>query len=45
MCANAGVKLIYLQSYSPDLNQIEEFFVEPKLCIKHNWNYYEEDPD
>lgn len=26
MCADAGLKLIYLPPYSPDLNPIEEFF-------------------
>lgn len=26
MCADAGVKLVYLPPYSPDLNPIEEFF-------------------
>jgi transposase len=26
MCANAGVKLMYLPPCSPDLNSIEEFF-------------------
>jgi transposase len=25
MCAEAGVKLLYLPPYSPDLNPIEEF--------------------
>ena len=45
MCANAGVKLIYLPPYSPDLNPIEEFFSELKAFIKRNWSYFEEDPD
>jgi hypothetical protein len=27
MCAEAGVKLVYLSPYSPDLNPIEEFSV------------------
>lgn len=30
MCAEAGVKLVYLPPYSPDLNPIEEFFAEFK---------------
>jgi transposase len=30
MCADAGVKLVYLPPYSPDLNPIEEFFAELK---------------
>jgi transposase len=40
-----GVKLIYLLPYSPELNPIEEFFAELKAFIKHNWGYYEADPD
>lgn len=34
MCTEAGVKLIYLPPYSPDLNPIEEFFAELKAFIK-----------
>jgi transposase len=34
MCRDAGVKLVYLLPYSPDLNLIEEFFVELKAFIK-----------
>jgi hypothetical protein len=30
LCANAGVKLLYLPPYSPDFNPIEEFFAELK---------------
>lgn len=45
LCADAGVKLIYLPPYSPDLNPIEEFFAELKSFIKRNWIYYEVDPD
>lgn len=45
MCADAGVKLVYLPPYSPDLNPIEEFFAELKGFIRRNWRYYEEDPD
>lgn len=45
MCADAGVKLVYLPPYSPDLNPIEEFFAELKSFIKRNWSYYEVDPD
>lgn len=36
MCADAGVKLIYLPPYSPDLNPIEEFFAELKSFIQRN---------
>jgi transposase len=47
MCANAGVKLVYLPPYSPDLNPIEEFFAELKKRIKRNWRWYKvsEEPD
>jgi transposase len=44
MCADAGVKLVYLPPYSPGLNPIEEFFAELKGFIRRNWSYYE-DPD
>ena len=40
MCANAGVKLVYLPPYSLDLNP--EFFAELKSFIRHNWSYYTE---
>lgn len=45
MCADAGVKLVHLPPYSPDLNPIEEFFAELKGFIKCNWSYYEKYPD
>lgn len=44
MCADAGVKLVYLPPYSPDLNPIEEFFAELKGFIRRSWSYYTEDP-
>jgi transposase len=44
ICFDAGVKLLYLPPYSPDLNPIEEFFAELKGYIKKNWSLYEEDP-
>lgn len=44
MCADAGVKLVYLPPCSPDLNTIEEFFAELKSFIKRNWSYYEVNP-
>ena len=44
MCHAAGVKLLYLPPYSPDLNPIEEFFAELKAFIKKNWTVYEENP-
>ncbi|KAI1829276.1 hypothetical protein DTO006G1_9806 [Penicillium roqueforti] len=45
MCVDAGVKLVYLPPYSPDLNPIEELFDELKAFIKRNWSCYEVDPD
>lgn len=33
ICLSAGVKLVYLPPYSPDLNPIEEFFAELKAFI------------
>ena len=45
MCIRAGVKLVYLPPYSPDLNPIEEFFAELKSFIKRNWKSYEDDPN
>jgi transposase len=45
MCSDAGVKLVYLPPYSPDLNPIEEFFAELKAFIKRSWHFYEENPD
>jgi transposase len=44
MCHDAGVKLVYLPPYSPDLNPIEEFFAELKSFIKRHWKIYEADP-
>jgi transposase len=44
MCSDAGVKLVYLPPYSPDLNPMEEFFSELKAFIKRNWRIYEQAP-
>lgn len=44
MCLDAGVKLLYLPPYSPDLNPIEEFFAELKAFIKKHWHEYEDSP-
>jgi len=41
MCYEAGVKLVFLPLYSPDLNPIEGFFAELKVFIKRNWQVYE----
>jgi transposase len=40
MCEEAGVILIYLPPYSPDLNQIEEFFAELKSFMKKHWSSF-----
>lgn len=45
MCTDAGVKLVYLPPYSPDLNPIEEFFSDLKAFIRRNFFRYAEDPD
>ncbi|OQD68577.1 hypothetical protein PENANT_c109G00802 [Penicillium antarcticum] len=45
MCIEAGVKLVYLPPYSPDLNPIEEFFSELKAYIRRNFVRYEEHPE
>jgi transposase len=44
MCREAGVKLLYLLPYLPDLNPIEEFFAELKAFIKKQWHEFENDP-
>ena len=44
MYTAAGVKLLYLPPYSPDLNPIEEFFAELKMFIKRNCTIYEQNP-
>jgi transposase len=40
MCSEAGVELLHLPPYSPDLNHIEEFFAELKAFIKQSWKIY-----
>ncbi|KAI2880156.1 hypothetical protein CBS76997_11432 [Aspergillus niger] len=45
MCSDAGVKLLYLPPYSPDLNSIEEMFAELKAFIKRNWKVFKEDSE
>lgn len=41
MCADAGLKMLYLPPYSPDFNPIEEFFSELKAFIQRHWQKYE----
>ena len=45
MCREAGIKLVYLPPYSPDLNPVEEFFAELKAYVKENWAMYQEGPE
>jgi transposase len=45
MCSQAGVKLVYLPPYSPDLNPIEELFAELKAFIRRDWQSYEDNPE
>jgi transposase len=45
MCDEAGVKLLYLPPYSPDLNPVEEWFAQLKAFIKKNFHLYVENPD
>lgn len=45
MCWDAGVKLMYLPPYSPDLNPIEEFFSELKAFIRRHWGIYEDNTE
>ncbi|RFU72915.1 transposase [Trichoderma arundinaceum] len=42
LCEDAGVVLLYLPPYSPDLNPIEEFFGELKRYIQEVWDEFEE---
>jgi transposase len=44
MYNKAKVKLVYLLSYLPNLNLIEEFFAKLKAFIKRNWQNFEQDP-
>ena len=37
MCAEAGIRLEYLPSYSPDYNPIEEAFAEMKAWMRKNY--------
>jgi hypothetical protein len=45
MCSDAGVALLYLPPYSPDLNPIELFFGRLKTFIKRDWQRYEMCPE
>jgi transposase len=45
ICCNAGVKLMYLPPYSPNLNPIKEFFAELKAFIRTNWHTFEDAPE
>lgn len=43
MCANVGVKLVYLLLYLPNLNLIKEFLAKLKAFIKSSWSSFKED--
>ena len=45
MYSIARVKLIYLPPYSPNLNIIEELFLELKAFIRRYWQSYEDNPN
>jgi transposase len=45
LCHKAGVKLVYLPPYSPDLNPIKEFFAKLKRFIKKHWQEFENYPE
>jgi hypothetical protein len=45
LCLDAGVKLIYLTPYLPELNPIEGFFSELKSFIRRHWGYYQDNPE
>jgi transposase len=36
-CSKAGIKLLFLPPYSPELNPIEVFFAELKAFVRRNW--------
>ena len=38
MCEAAGVKLLPLAPYLPDMNLIKELFAELKDCVKNRWD-------
>jgi transposase len=44
LCLCAGVKLVFLPPYSPDLNSIEEFVGDLKRFIRWNLMEYESNP-
>lgn len=45
MCDDAGVKLLFLAPYSPNLNPIEELFAEYKADVKKDWPNYDPNQD
>lgn len=38
MCDKAGVRLEMTALYIPDMNPIEEYFAEIKVCVKSRWD-------
>lgn len=45
LCADAGVQLVYLPPYSPDLNPIEEFFAQLKAYVRRKMRTMDSDAD
>jgi transposase len=41
LCDAAGVELLFLPPYSPDLNPIEEHFGEVKSLLRREWDCQE----
>jgi transposase len=41
LCAAAGVELLFLPPYSPDLNPIEEHFGKVKSLLRQEWYHRE----
>jgi transposase len=44
MYDKAGLELVYLPLYFPELDSIEEFFAGLEAFIKRHWQIYEADP-
>jgi transposase len=42
--STAGVKLVYLPLYSPNLNLIKKFFAKLKAFVICHWQSYEDNP-
>jgi transposase len=45
MCANTGVKLMFLPLHSRDLNTNKNCLAKLKGLFRSTWGYYADDPD